>query len=246
MPSSPRRGPPTFPETWRPWRLGGEFPFPSPRRLALGTSPLELKTLRMFVWSKLSASKWLDAWEDRFHGNPNFVHPRHEGRQVDPARGFLRHPNRRPRPSRAIRRLGPQAIDRLEEKPVPESRRRSRCATRSWSPRPRSRRTSNASNRPISPAATAQHPAGDGFRHRRSCHHRDLPAFPRRYREIPPRRLELRGPRHRQRRCSPSPRRNSARARSSPATTTPSRSRSPSGTSCGITRRAWKPGNWTC
>jgi ribosomal protein L11 methyltransferase len=27
----------------------------------------------MFVWSKLSASKWLDAWEDRFHGNPNFV-----------------------------------------------------------------------------------------------------------------------------------------------------------------------------
>jgi ribosomal protein L11 methyltransferase len=29
--------------------------------------------LRMFVWSKLSPSKWLDAWEDRFHGNPNFV-----------------------------------------------------------------------------------------------------------------------------------------------------------------------------
>jgi ribosomal protein L11 methyltransferase len=27
----------------------------------------------MFVWSKLSPSKWLDAWEDRFHGNPNFV-----------------------------------------------------------------------------------------------------------------------------------------------------------------------------
>ena len=27
----------------------------------------------MFVWSKLSAAKWLDAWEDRFHGNPNFV-----------------------------------------------------------------------------------------------------------------------------------------------------------------------------
>ena len=27
----------------------------------------------MFVWSKLSASKWLDAWEDRFRGNPNFV-----------------------------------------------------------------------------------------------------------------------------------------------------------------------------
>jgi ribosomal protein L11 methyltransferase len=34
---------------------------------------LDLKTSRMFVWSKLSASKWLDAWEDRFHGNPNFV-----------------------------------------------------------------------------------------------------------------------------------------------------------------------------
>ena len=27
----------------------------------------------MFVWSKLSGSKWLDAWEDRFRGNPNFV-----------------------------------------------------------------------------------------------------------------------------------------------------------------------------
>ena len=27
----------------------------------------------MWVWEKLSASKWLDAWEDRFHGNPNFV-----------------------------------------------------------------------------------------------------------------------------------------------------------------------------
>jgi ribosomal protein L11 methyltransferase len=27
----------------------------------------------MFVWQKLSASKWLDAWEDRFRGNPNFV-----------------------------------------------------------------------------------------------------------------------------------------------------------------------------
>lgn len=27
----------------------------------------------MFVWSKLSAAKWIDAWEDRFHGNPNFV-----------------------------------------------------------------------------------------------------------------------------------------------------------------------------
>ncbi|BCX48626.1 50S ribosomal protein L11methyl transferase [Haloferula helveola] len=29
--------------------------------------------MRMWVWEKLSASKWLDAWEDRFHGNPNFV-----------------------------------------------------------------------------------------------------------------------------------------------------------------------------
>ena len=27
----------------------------------------------MYVWSKLSAAKWIDAWEDRFHGNPNFV-----------------------------------------------------------------------------------------------------------------------------------------------------------------------------
>lgn len=27
----------------------------------------------MWVWDKLSPSKWLDAWEDRFHGNPNFV-----------------------------------------------------------------------------------------------------------------------------------------------------------------------------
>ncbi len=25
----------------------------------------------MFVWSKLSASKWMDAWEERFTGNPN-------------------------------------------------------------------------------------------------------------------------------------------------------------------------------
>jgi len=32
-----------------------------------------IKTSRMFVWSKLSPAKWLDAWEDRFHGNPNFV-----------------------------------------------------------------------------------------------------------------------------------------------------------------------------
>jgi ribosomal protein L11 methyltransferase len=27
----------------------------------------------MFEWSKLSGVKWIDAWEDRFHGNPNFV-----------------------------------------------------------------------------------------------------------------------------------------------------------------------------
>lgn len=27
----------------------------------------------MFVWSKLSAAKWLDAWEERFAGNPNLV-----------------------------------------------------------------------------------------------------------------------------------------------------------------------------
>jgi ribosomal protein L11 methyltransferase len=28
---------------------------------------------RMFVWSKLSAAKWIDAWEERFAGNPNLV-----------------------------------------------------------------------------------------------------------------------------------------------------------------------------
>ena len=27
----------------------------------------------MFVWSKLSAAKWVDAWEERFSGNPNLV-----------------------------------------------------------------------------------------------------------------------------------------------------------------------------
>jgi ribosomal protein L11 methyltransferase len=27
----------------------------------------------MFVWSKLSATKWMDAWEERFCGNPNLV-----------------------------------------------------------------------------------------------------------------------------------------------------------------------------
>lgn len=28
---------------------------------------------RMFVWSKLSAAKWMDAWEERFAGNPNLA-----------------------------------------------------------------------------------------------------------------------------------------------------------------------------
>ncbi len=27
----------------------------------------------MFVWSKLSGAKWIDAWEERFAGNPNLV-----------------------------------------------------------------------------------------------------------------------------------------------------------------------------
>ncbi|RYD48176.1 MAG: methyltransferase domain-containing protein [Verrucomicrobiaceae bacterium] len=27
----------------------------------------------MYVWSKLSAAKWMDAWEERFAGNPNLV-----------------------------------------------------------------------------------------------------------------------------------------------------------------------------
>jgi ribosomal protein L11 methyltransferase len=27
----------------------------------------------MFVWSKLSAAQWMDAWEERFAGNPNLV-----------------------------------------------------------------------------------------------------------------------------------------------------------------------------
>ena len=27
----------------------------------------------MWIWSKLSGAKWMDAWEDRFHGNPNTV-----------------------------------------------------------------------------------------------------------------------------------------------------------------------------
>ncbi len=27
----------------------------------------------MFVWSKLSSAKWMDAWEERFAGNPNLV-----------------------------------------------------------------------------------------------------------------------------------------------------------------------------
>ena len=27
----------------------------------------------MWIWSKLSGIKWMDAWEDRFYGNPNAV-----------------------------------------------------------------------------------------------------------------------------------------------------------------------------
>ena len=27
----------------------------------------------MWIWSKLSGAKWMDAWEDRFYGNPNTV-----------------------------------------------------------------------------------------------------------------------------------------------------------------------------
>ena len=27
----------------------------------------------MWIWSKLSAIKWIDAWEERFYGNPNSV-----------------------------------------------------------------------------------------------------------------------------------------------------------------------------
>lgn len=27
----------------------------------------------MFLWSKLSGAQWIDAWEERFSGNPNFV-----------------------------------------------------------------------------------------------------------------------------------------------------------------------------
>jgi ribosomal protein L11 methyltransferase len=27
----------------------------------------------MYLWSKLSGAKWIDAWEERFAGNPNFV-----------------------------------------------------------------------------------------------------------------------------------------------------------------------------
>ena len=27
----------------------------------------------MWIWSKLSGAKWMDAWEDRFYGNPNAV-----------------------------------------------------------------------------------------------------------------------------------------------------------------------------
>jgi ribosomal protein L11 methyltransferase len=34
---------------------------------------LSSKTRTMFVWTKLSAAQWLDAWEERFAGNPNLV-----------------------------------------------------------------------------------------------------------------------------------------------------------------------------
>ena len=27
----------------------------------------------MWIWSKLSGVQWMDAWEDRFYGNPNTV-----------------------------------------------------------------------------------------------------------------------------------------------------------------------------
>ena len=27
----------------------------------------------MYLWSKLSGAQWIDAWEERFSGNPNFV-----------------------------------------------------------------------------------------------------------------------------------------------------------------------------
>ncbi len=42
-----------------------------PRRPAVQTH--FLPTYLMFVWSKLSAVKWIDAWEERFAGNPNLV-----------------------------------------------------------------------------------------------------------------------------------------------------------------------------
>lgn len=32
-----------------------------------------VQSARMFVWSKLSAAKWMDAWEERFVGNPNLA-----------------------------------------------------------------------------------------------------------------------------------------------------------------------------
>ena len=44
--------------------------FPPGREAARG---LPQRRIRMFVWSKLSAAKWMDAWEERFAGNPNLV-----------------------------------------------------------------------------------------------------------------------------------------------------------------------------
>jgi ribosomal protein L11 methyltransferase len=38
------------------------------------SAPLRYCSWQMtYEWSKLSGVKWMDAWEDRFHGNPNFV-----------------------------------------------------------------------------------------------------------------------------------------------------------------------------
>lgn len=34
---------------------------------------LPSNSVKMWLWSKLSAKKWLDAWEERFYGNPNTV-----------------------------------------------------------------------------------------------------------------------------------------------------------------------------
>ncbi len=42
--------------------------------ISLTRSPVSLQSPQtMFVWSKLSAAQWIDAWEERFSGNPNLV-----------------------------------------------------------------------------------------------------------------------------------------------------------------------------